>query len=160
MDPITSRSVPRTDMSIDDTRSRPTPVDGPAFKTIIARSATSLATQAQGAVTQLPGGPVLAAALRGANGAHVVTPTGGATGSTSAAVTTGAPAATASAEGPGVTDPSGTSIEGTLQSSQDMNLYYLQLQEQMAAENRQYTACSNVLKERHDTVKNAIGNIR
>jgi len=52
------------------------------------------------------------------------------------------------------------SLEGSLASSQDMNLYFLQIQEAMAAENRAYTACSNVLKARHDTVKNAIGNIR
>jgi hypothetical protein len=41
-----------------------------------------------------------------------------------------------------------------------MNLYFLRVQEAMAAENRAYSACSNVLKARHDTVKNAIGNIR
>ena len=37
---------------------------------------------------------------------------------------------------------------------------YLQLQEQISAENRQFSTLSNVLKARHDTVKNAIGNIR
>ena len=42
----------------------------------------------------------------------------------------------------------------------DMNLYYLQLQEQISAESRAYSTMSNVLKARHDTVKNAIGNIR
>lgn len=41
-----------------------------------------------------------------------------------------------------------------------MNLYYLELQEQISAENRAYTTLSNVMKARHDTVKNAIGNIR
>ena len=41
-----------------------------------------------------------------------------------------------------------------------MNLYYLELQERMATENRVFTAQSNVLKARHDTVKNAIGNVR
>jgi hypothetical protein len=69
------------------------------------------------------------------------------------------------AEGPGAAgstlpgSPS-TSVESQLAASQDMNLYYLQLQEAMSAENRSYSACSNVLKARHDTVKNAIGNIR
>ncbi len=40
------------------------------------------------------------------------------------------------------------------------NLQYLQLQEQMQRENQQYTAVSNILKTKHDTVKNAINNIR
>jgi uncharacterized protein YcgI (DUF1989 family) len=40
------------------------------------------------------------------------------------------------------------------------NLQYLQLQTQMQHENRSYTAISNILKTRHDTVKNSISNIR
>jgi len=55
---------------------------------------------------------------------------------------------------------SDASIEGALTQSQDMNLYFIELQERIAAENRAFTTYSNVLKARHDTVKNAIGNIR
>ncbi len=40
------------------------------------------------------------------------------------------------------------------------NLQYLQLQSQMQSENRSYTAVSNILKTKHDTVKNSISNIR
>jgi hypothetical protein len=40
------------------------------------------------------------------------------------------------------------------------NLQYLQLQSQMQNENRSYTTISNILKTKHDTVKNSIGNIR
>ena len=40
------------------------------------------------------------------------------------------------------------------------NLQYLQLQSQMQSENRQYTAISNIMKTKHDTVKNSISNIR
>jgi hypothetical protein len=40
------------------------------------------------------------------------------------------------------------------------NLQYLQLQQQMQHENRTYTAISNVLKTKHDTVKNSISNVR
>ena len=40
------------------------------------------------------------------------------------------------------------------------NLQYLQLQSQMQHENRSYTAISNLMKTKHDTVKNSIGNIR
>jgi predicted ribosome quality control (RQC) complex YloA/Tae2 family protein len=40
------------------------------------------------------------------------------------------------------------------------NLQYLQLQNQMQNENRSYTAVSNIMKTKHDTVKNSISNIR
>jgi hypothetical protein len=40
------------------------------------------------------------------------------------------------------------------------NLQYLQLQSQMQNENRSYTMISNVMKTKHDTVKNSISNIR
>ncbi len=40
------------------------------------------------------------------------------------------------------------------------NLQYLQLQSQMQHENRSYTALSNIMKTKHDTVKNSISNIR
>ncbi len=40
------------------------------------------------------------------------------------------------------------------------NLQYLQLQNQMQNENRQYTEVSNIMKTKHDTVKNSISNIK
>jgi hypothetical protein len=40
------------------------------------------------------------------------------------------------------------------------NLQYLQLQSQMQNENRAYTAVSNIMKTKHDTVKNSISNMR
>jgi uncharacterized protein YcgI (DUF1989 family) len=40
------------------------------------------------------------------------------------------------------------------------NLQYLQLQSQMQRENSSYTSVSNIMKTKHDTVKNSIGNIR
>ena len=40
------------------------------------------------------------------------------------------------------------------------NLQYQQLQNQMQNENRQFTAISNIMKTKHDTVKNSISNIR
>jgi hypothetical protein len=48
-----------------------------------------------------------------------------------------------------------------MQESQlSFNLQYLQLTSQMQNENRAYTAISNIMKTKHDTVKNSIGNIR
>jgi hypothetical protein len=40
------------------------------------------------------------------------------------------------------------------------NLQYLELQNAMQNDNRQYTAVSNIMKTKHDTVKNTIANIR
>lgn len=40
------------------------------------------------------------------------------------------------------------------------NLQYLQLQNQMQSENRQFTMVSNIMKTKHDTAKNSINNIR
>ena len=40
------------------------------------------------------------------------------------------------------------------------NLQYLQLQNQMQHESRSYTAVSNIMKTKHDTVKNSISNVR
>jgi translation elongation factor EF-1beta len=40
------------------------------------------------------------------------------------------------------------------------NLQYLQLQQKMQNENRSFTAVSNIMKTKHDTVKNSISNIR
>jgi hypothetical protein len=40
------------------------------------------------------------------------------------------------------------------------NLQYLQLQSRMQRENRAFTAVSNVMKTKHDTVKNSISNVR
>ena len=40
------------------------------------------------------------------------------------------------------------------------NLQYLQLQSEMQHENRSFTAISNIMKTKHDTVKNSISNVR
>lgn len=40
------------------------------------------------------------------------------------------------------------------------NLQYLQLQQQMQHQNRQFTLVSNIMKTKHDTAKAAINNVR
>ena len=40
------------------------------------------------------------------------------------------------------------------------NLQYLNLQQNMQHENRQFTMISNIMKTKHDTAKNAISNVR
>jgi hypothetical protein len=44
--------------------------------------------------------------------------------------------------------------------SQSFNLQYLQLQNNISQENRQFTMVSNIMKVKHDTAKNSINNIR
>lgn len=127
----------------------------------------------------LPGSPVMAAAVRGATGGATSvnlpmhTMAGGATTSavarspegplTSPSLGTGLPTMTSTAAGTsagGVASGENANVETALQQSQDMNLYFLQIQEQVNAQNRSFTTLSNVLKAEHDTVKTAIGNIR
>jgi len=109
---------------------------------------------AEAAANRLPGVPILAAAVRPtqvsshtAESAVIDRPEGSAG--------TAAEGATSSAS------PTGdASLDGFLEHQSDLNTQYLMLQERISAENREYTAVSNILKARHDTVKNAIGNIR
>jgi hypothetical protein len=60
-------------------------------------------------------------------------------------------------------DASGQLMAATQQMQEtqmSFNLQYLQLQNQIQNENRQYTMVSNIMKTKHDTVKNSISNIR
>lgn len=43
---------------------------------------------------------------------------------------------------------------------ENFNQQYLTLQSQMQRENRSYTAISNIMKTKHDAVKNALSNVR
>jgi len=133
---------------------------------MVARGAGAILRGAEAAITSLPGAPIVAAAVR-PGGSPV---SAGSAMKAGGAAKLGAPAGTSipgTAESPvgGLPGTAGSgnepaSVESALAQSQEFNLYYLQLQEQLAAENRAYSAMSNVLKARHDTVKNAIGNIR
>ena len=51
-------------------------------------------------------------------------------------------------------------IEAMQEAQMSFNLQYLQLQSQMQNESRSFTAVSNIMKTKHDTVKNSISNIR
>lgn len=143
------------DVVATTTATRVTPGSGPTFGEVMRGSAQSLLRGASAAVRVLPMGPVVAASVR----PGMSVSTGGlAVGARGGPVDVSAEAGGA-AEG-GAAGSSAPSVEAALDRSQEMNLYFLQLQEQLAAENRAYTAYSNVLKARHETVKNAIGNIR
>lgn len=160
--------APRPDISIAPTSPRvtPTPPRASRFGEVLS---STVVRSAESAMRNLPGSPMMAVAIRGATGTGAVgvpmttmsSPQGPI--ATGAARVSGPGASFAGAAGatPGVgTMPEAGGIEASLQQSQDLNLYYLQMQEAVSAQNREYTALSNVLKAKHDTVKTAIGNIR
>ncbi len=128
------------------------------FQAVMSAGAAAVLGGAEAAVRRLPGGPILAAALRpnagqtlSAGNSSPTTPEGyPASGGIGAGNGTGAGAGTAN----------GDSLEGMLDQNSDKNLYYIALQERISAENRLYSAYSNVLRVRHETMKNAIGNFR
>jgi hypothetical protein len=149
-------------------RPTPTPVRV-QFSDVLASGARALVRGAQAAASILPGAPIAAMALRG--GATGWAATGGvphlsATGSTVSAATVGT-----TPEGPGGTPaaPTGTTgasgaptddgIQSSMAQSEQMNLYYLQIQEEVNSQNRTFTALSNVLEVENNTAKSAIGNI-
>ncbi|MEI9937175.1 MAG: hypothetical protein WDO69_08105 [Pseudomonadota bacterium] len=151
------------------TAPRVTPEPARPFQQVMNAGSTAIVNGAEAAVTHLPGGSILAAAMR--PGGPGVAP------SLSAGSPYGPSAAFNRAEGPTGTATSGLggslsgsvggsagagdpNIQQVISQDADQNLYYLQLQEQISAESRGYSAVSNVLKARHDTMKNAIGNIR
>jgi len=153
----------RNDVIATDSAPRVTPSSGVPFREMVARGAGAILRGAEAAVSSLPGAPIVAAAVRPSSGVASTSFGSGAVGLGAPRVslrsgTAESPATGAVPAGPG--GPGEGSVEGALAQSQEFNLYYLQLQEQLSAENRAFSAMSNVLKTRHDTVKNAIGNIR
>jgi hypothetical protein len=153
---------PATGVSASASAPRVTAPPGQPFKAMMSAGASTVLSGAEQAMTRLPGGPILAAALRPAASAGPAAYAGG--GAVAAgSITPEGTAGSAGAAGPGSAGASGAAdggIESALSQSANQNLYFIEIQERISAESRSYSAISNVLKARHDTVKNAIGNIR
>jgi hypothetical protein len=156
---------PPTSVYSTATAPRVTPEPARPFQQVMNASSAAIVNGAEAAVTHLPGGSILAAAMRPggsgySTGFAATSPYGqsgaalnraeGPTGTATSAITGGVSGGS----------PGDSSIENVMSQDADQNLYYLKLQEQISAESRGYSAVSNVLKARHDTMKNAIGNIR
>lgn len=160
------------------TRPTPTPVRV-QFSAVLAGSARGLVQGAEVAMRAMPGAPLMAVSVRG----------GIAGSGTSGAPFSAGGRVSSAPEGPGMSGVVGASgggvgvgvggvgvgvgtggvggggtgdggVESSLAQSQEMNLYYLRIQEEVNAQNRTFSTLSNVLKAEHDTVKTAIGNIR
>lgn len=117
-----------------------------ALRSAASGLATGVAASVELAAPYVPAGNVLSAAVRSAARAPA--------------------AAVASSAADGGT-AAGASTEGDLleatralqQEGRTANLQYLQLQENMQRDSREFTALSNVMRVKHDSAKNAIGNI-
>lgn len=174
-----SSSIPpiRPDVVSIQTSPRPTPMPARVqFSEVLAGGARALVRGAQAAIRALPGSPLMAVAVRGSGwGLPLTAPTGvgaavsgipGNVGLASGAISpegpggmgVGAGVGTGAAVGGGVAAGDG-GLESSIAQEQEMNLYYLQIQEQVNAQNRTFTALSNVLEVEHNTAKAAIGNI-
>jgi hypothetical protein len=183
MDSISTAS--RSDVVLVESTPRPTPTPTRvAFADVLSAGASNVVQGAEVAMSKIPGSPVTAAAVRGgqaaspaliSNGSAMTSSAEGPSpiagspslsigGSPSAGVslgmsgTTGSSLGGVSLGGTSSTDSS-SSIESAMQQSAALNIYYLQLQQQEDAQNRVFTAQSNILKTEHDGAKNAIGNI-
>jgi hypothetical protein len=167
-----SISTARPDVVALETAPRPTapPVRVP-FSQILSSSALALVEGAQVAARTLPGAPVVAAAVRGGGLGASAQRASGLSGAGTAApegpTTAGSPSAMlpwTGAAGAGLLPIGGAgagdgSIDASLAQSQQLSLYYLQIQQQVNDQNRTFTLLSNVIEMEHNTAKTAIGNI-
>jgi hypothetical protein len=125
----------------------------------VTTGANAFATAANVAAPYVPGGSIVAATMNTA--ASTV-------GNYASGGTMNLPG-----QSPGINTQTGTSkpavssaqsLMDQTKSMQEMqmsfNLQYLNLQNKMQGENRQYSTISNVLKAKHETTKNSINNIR
>ncbi len=136
---IRTDSSPRVTTTPMSSRVTASPSDR-RFREALGDGARLLLGGVESAARALPGGSLVAAAIGG----------------------TGRLASTAASAEPssgGLGSAEALGGEALLGSSNDA-MALIALQQQMQDENRRYTTLSNVLKARHETAKNAIGNIR
>jgi len=144
------------------------------FEAALQGAARSLSRSVVGAVESaapaVPFGTVLVGAVRGAAAGGGPAPLAGAglpAGKVGAPGAAAAPLAEGAPATGGVAGAVGAAGQGDLLEaaralqleSQAMNLQYLQLQEAMQRESREYQALSNVMKVKHDSARAAIANI-
>jgi hypothetical protein len=128
---------------------------GSALRAAAAGVARGVAATVELAAPYVPGGTVLSAAVRSGAGSGRGRP--GTLGPDPGTAATRAAAGAAAGAG-----GEGDILEATRalqQEAQTFNLQYLQLQESMQRESREFQALSNVMKVKHDSAKAAINNI-
>jgi hypothetical protein len=134
------------------------------FEAALQGATLALASGAVGAVElaapAVPFGYVLSGAIRAGLQGGVV-PSGSLAGGLGGARLSAA-SVVGAATGTGSAGSQGDLLEATRAmqlEAQAMNLQYLQLQERMQQESREFTTLSNVMRVKHDTARAAIGNI-
>lgn len=136
-------AIADTTTTLDVTAERVTAPPARPFSAVFRASASAVIDGAEAAASRLPGGPLVSAALRQ-----------GSPGATDP-LALGTPSGTG-LEPTAARDP----LESAMQAQAETSMQLLLVQNQIQEETRHYTAVSNVLKARHETMKNAIGNIR
>jgi len=122
---------------------------GAALRSAGTQLANGVASSVALAAPFVPGGAILAGALRAA-------------AQPLATASHGSPAAAPASGSSGGAGGGGDVMEATRalqQEAQSFNLQYLQLQESMQRESREFTSLTNVMKVKHDSAKAAINNI-
>ena len=168
-------------VEIDRSRLRQTPKTdfGTVMATGLRRTADTARTAASIAAPFVPGGAVVSAAITGAgamkrsiggvsSSSQALTGNALAGGNATGLTMDGAAVGGGGAYGAvnnlaAAGDPNAQMFNATRQLqelNQSFNLQYLTLQQKMQADNRQFTALSNIMKTKHDTAKNAISNVR
>jgi hypothetical protein len=164
--PVSPVAQARPDVVSVETTARPTPAPVRVrFSEVLARGAGSFVRGAQVAMGALPGGPLMALAIRGGGSVPALPGVGGPGAPNLLPEGPGVAALGAGAVGVGGAAMPGAGgegggVEASIAQAQEMNLYYLDVQMRMDSQNRSFTTLSNVLKAEHDTMKNAIGNLR
>jgi hypothetical protein len=151
MEPITSVIVAPT----ADRKTAPSSF-GATLRAAAAGAVEGLSAAAGLLAPLAPAGMVLAGAVRG-----VAQVTAGAVRGAPAATTS--LAASLATGGTAGSTGSGDAFEATRilqQEGQSFNLRYLELQERLQRETREFTAVSNVMKVRHDAARAAIQNVQ
>lgn len=139
--PLTGASV-----ELESTRPRVTPRPASArFRDTLEQGADVVLAGVESAAGFIPGGGGVSAAVRG------VRESGG-----SADEAAGPSSEGLSAAGSGSGAPSADMVN----SVHDDTMALLELQQRISLEQRQYMVTSNVMKARHDTAKQVIGNVR
>lgn len=152
---------PSPSLTVSASALRVTPPPARPFSSLLDSGANAVLEGAEAAAQRLPGGPALVAAVRDGQAGPAYAPGQsypsqslyGPSGSASPTEATGASGSVGSTAGSG-------HIESALARQTQDNLYYLGLQQRIQDETRHFQAVSNVLKTQHDSVKNAIGNLR
>ncbi len=171
-------------VDIDQSRARQAPKTdfGSVLSTGLSRTTNAVLNAGQLAAPYIPGGAVLSAAISGvgtlkshATGQTATGISGTSVGTMSSGgglVTGGGAMAGTGGYATGNTALDGLAASGDSSAillqetkrmqelNQSFNLQYLSLQQNMQADNRQFTTLSNIMKTKHDTAKNSINNVR